>query len=177
MPSPDLLRIIAEQAATVEEALDWLKVFHKDRTSAGGRIATYWLIADRRGNGLRVYQFHERLVTKPARDGFLVMRDDDPRGRLVREALQHAKGAVDARLFNHLSRQDPVLASSNISAYVIDKVYVDSHRPTLINTSCRGRYGILFEITAGYPSSYGTVLQTDVTCEISRALFDVYRQP
>ena len=38
----------------------------------------------------------------------------------------------------------------------------------------RARQGLLVELTAGYESSYGTVLQTDLTCEICRALFLAY---
>ena len=41
-------------------------------------------------------------------------------------------------------------------------------------TSARDRYGLLIELTANYPSTYGTVLQTDVTCELCRALFVAY---
>ncbi|MEW6357263.1 MAG: M14 family zinc carboxypeptidase [Planctomycetota bacterium] len=63
------------------------------------------------------------------------------------------------------------------SQYVIDRVYRGGPSPFLYNTSTRDRYGILFELTAGYRSSYGTVLQTDVTCEICRALFIAYPPP
>lgn len=63
------------------------------------------------------------------------------------------------------------------SPYLLERVYPDSRRPTLINTSCRDRYGILVEITAGYRTGYGTLLQTDVTAEICRALFQVYAPP
>ena len=50
-------------------------------------------------------------------------------------------------------------------------------RPYLMNTSARDRFGLLIELTAGYPESYGTVLQTDVTCELCRALFVAYPPP
>ena len=49
--------------------------------------------------------------------------------------------------------------------------------PYLMNTSARDRFGLLIELTAGYPESYGTVLQTDVTCELCRALFVAYPPP
>jgi len=65
----------------------------------------------------------------------------------------------------------------SVSPYLIACVYPDSARPTLINSSCRGRYGILVELTAGYRTSYGTLLQTDVTGEICKALFTVYPPP
>jgi len=49
--------------------------------------------------------------------------------------------------------------------------------PYLMNTSARDRFGLLIELTAGYGESYGTVLQTDVTCELCRALFIAYPPP
>jgi hypothetical protein len=63
----------------------------------------------------------------------------------------------------------------SVSPYLLDNVRGDSDRPVLQNTGARGRYGILVELTAGYADSYGTVLQTEVTCEICRALFEVFR--
>ena len=63
------------------------------------------------------------------------------------------------------------------SQYLIERVYGGGPAPFLYNTSTRGKYGILFELTSGYRSSYGTVLQTDVTCEICRALFIAYPPP
>ena len=61
------------------------------------------------------------------------------------------------------------------SPYLLDRVYADRDRPVLQNTGARGRYGMLVELTAGYADSYGTVLQTEVTCEICRALFEIFR--
>ena len=63
------------------------------------------------------------------------------------------------------------------SPYLIDRVSVSSNSPYLMNTSARDRYGILVELTAAYRSSYGTVLQTDVTSEVCRALFLAYPVP
>lgn len=60
------------------------------------------------------------------------------------------------------------------SPYLLGRVYVGGPVPFLMNTSMAGRYGILVELTAGYRSSYGTVLQTDVTCEICRAFLEAY---
>jgi hypothetical protein len=75
------------------------------------------MLADRRGAGLRVYQFHEEIVTKQAANGLLVMRDEDERGDLVKKTLSRRRGRVTSGLMNWLSRQQPVLAASNVSAY------------------------------------------------------------
>jgi hypothetical protein len=61
-----------------------------------------------------------------------------------------------------------------ISPYLLVNVHHDSNRPVLQNTGARGRYGMLVELAAGYADSYGTVLQTEVTCEICRALFEIF---
>ena len=49
--------------------------------------------------------------------------------------------------------------------------------PQLKNTSMRDRFGLVIEVTAGYRSTYGAVLQTDVVCELCRALFLAYPPP
>lgn len=117
MMNPDILRLIVEQAADVPEALALLQDIQAQGLYAGGDIATYWLFADRHGHGLRVYQFHERMTRTTRRRAVLVMRDQDPRGALVRRAIAAARGSIDAPLMNRLSRQDPVLAASNISCF------------------------------------------------------------
>lgn len=65
----------------------------------------------------------------------------------------------------------------DFAPYVIERVYGDANRPVLINTSARGRYGVLVELTAGYPDTYGTVLQTEVTATICQALFEAFAPP
>ena len=74
----------------------------------------------------------------------------------------------------HLLRQDP---EKQCSQYLLERVRPGGAVPYLMNTSARERYGVLIELTAGYPSTYGTVLQTDVTCELCRALFAAYPPP
>ena len=74
----------------------------------------------------------------------------------------------------HLLRQND---ETFASCYLLERVYSDSPRPTLQNTGARGRFGLLIELTAIYPESYGTLLQTDVTCEMCRALFLAYPPP
>jgi hypothetical protein len=64
-----------------------------------------------------VYQFHEEMITQEGVSGILVMRDEDARGELVKKTLLRERGRVTSGLMNRLSRQQPVLAASNISAY------------------------------------------------------------
>ena len=74
----------------------------------------------------------------------------------------------------HLLRQSD---EEDASQYVLDRIFSDNARPVLQNTSARDKFGLLIELTAGYGDSYGTVLQTDVTCELCRALFLAYPPP
>ncbi len=61
--------------------------------------------------------------------------------------------------------------------YLLARAYMGGELPHLINTGARGRFGLTVELTAGYRDSYGTLLQTDVTCEICRALFLAFPVP
>ena len=63
------------------------------------------------------------------------------------------------------------------SQYLLTRVRMGGSMPYLINTAARDRFGLLIELTAGYAESYGTVLQTDVTCELCRALLLAYPPP
>jgi len=63
------------------------------------------------------------------------------------------------------------------SVYRLERLYPDGPRPMLLNTAARERYGLLVELAAGYADSYGTVLQTEVTCEICRTLFEAFPPP
>lgn len=64
-----------------------------------------------------------------------------------------------------------------VEQYEIEAVQPDSQRPTLIQTACRNRYGFLCEVPAGYPGTYGLVMQTDVVVETCLAFFNAYQQP
>lgn len=70
----------------------------------------------------------------------------------------------------HLLRQND---EDDVSEYLINRITRSNGSPMLIN-SVSGRYGMLVEITCGYGESYGTLLQSDVTCEICRALLLAY---
>jgi hypothetical protein len=71
----------------------------------------------------------------------------------------------------YLLRQDP---EETCKQYLLERVQQGGRTPFLMNNSAKDRYGLLIELTAGYAGSYGTVLQTDVTCELCRALFEAY---
>ena len=116
MMNPDVMRVILEQAAGVDQAHDMLKKLHADRAYAGGNVATNWMFADATGRALRVYQCHESLHADPDRDGLHVMREADERGKLVLSTLAGAKGSATPALMNRLSRTPPVLCDGNVSA-------------------------------------------------------------
>lgn len=89
-------------------------------------------------------------------------------------ALELQRIANERLRGRHLLRQND---EDTVSQYLLDRVYPGGNTPFLMNTSARDRFGLLIELTAGYGSSYGTVLQTDVTCELCRALFTAYPPP
>ena len=91
------------------------------------------------------------------------------------DALERVLGLQD--LLNRRLHMRYVLHQNDeetISPYLLVNVHRDSDRPVLQNTGARGRYGMLVELAAGYADSYGTVLQTEVTCEICLALFEIF---
>ena len=95
-----------------------------------------------------------------------------PDNELMALNLQHiANQRLRGR---HLLRQND---EETVSQYLLDRVYPGGNTPFLMNTSTRDRFGLLIELAAGYGSTYGTVLQTDVTCELCRALFLAYPPP
>ncbi|NLG01929.1 MAG: hypothetical protein GX565_17520, partial [Lentisphaerae bacterium] len=71
----------------------------------------------------------------------------------------------------HLLRQNDEPA---VSQYLLDYVSMGSGSPFLLNTGAKGRFGMLIELNGIYRESYGTLQQTDVTCELCRALFIAY---
>ena len=96
----------------------------------------------------------------------------DPGNQLAAWDLQYL---VNERLRGrHLLRQN---AEETFSQYLLDRVTTSGSTPFLMNTSARERFGVLIEVTAGYGETYGTVLQTDVVCELCRALFVAYPPP
>ncbi len=97
------------------------------------------------------------------------VRSKEVRGKIRATRLRQI---ANARLRGrHLLRQNP---EEHSKQYLLERVQQGGRTPFLMNTSAKDRYGVLIELTAGYPSTYGTVLQTDVTCELCRALFEAY---
>ena len=115
-----------------------------------------------------VLDFHGNSSATSNKVGILphtAHEDNEDRACLMQEY-------VNARLRGrHLLKQ---FGEESHSQYLLDRVCLGGAVPYLMNTSAKGKFGILVELTAGYPSSYGTVLQTDVTCEVCRALFEAY---
>lgn len=96
-------------------------------------------------------------------------------------AADNARRAFELQwLVNQRLRRRFVLHQSDepqASPYLLDRIYPGGSKPFLMNTAARDRYGLLVELTAGYSDTYGTVLQTEVTATICRALFEAYPAP
>lgn len=89
-------------------------------------------------------------------------------------AMEFQRIANERLRGRHLLRQND---EDTVSQYLLDQVRMGGSVPQLKNTSMRDRFGLVIEVTAGYRSTYGTVLQTDVVCELCRALFLAYPPP
>lgn len=107
---------------------------------------------------------NNRVVILP-----LTARDDNE---------ERAAAAVQA--FNEAMRNRYVLQQANrpaVAQYDIEMTHWDAQRPTLIETSCKGRYGFLCEVPAGYNGTYGLVMETDIVIETCLAFFKAYQAP
>lgn len=107
---------------------------------------------------------NNRLVVLP-----LTARDDNE---------ERAGAAV--RAFNETMRNRYVLQQANrpaVAQYDIEMTHWDSQRPTLMETACKGRYGFLTEVPAGYNGTCGLVMQTDIAVETCLAFFKAYQAP
>jgi len=132
---------------------------------------TYKAIIDRAANLHCVLDYHGNSSAKSNKIGILPATGQQ--GNELRAMdLQYI---TNQRLAGrHLLRQND---EETFSQYLLTRVRVGGNMPYLMNTSARDRFGVLIELTAGYAESYGTVLQTDVTCELCRALFVAYPRP
>ncbi len=112
-----------------------------------------------------VLDFHANSSAKNNRIGFLAATghpdSEDLAENFQRTALLRLRG-------RHLLRQND---EQDASPYLLDDVSMGSGSPYLMNTSAKGRFGVLIELNGIYRESYGTLMQTDVTCELCRALF------
>jgi hypothetical protein len=129
---------------------------------------TYKAILQRAKNLYCVLDYHGNASARSNKVGILPATAH-PDNELRAFDLQYL--ANESLRGRHLLRQND---EETFSQYLLTRVVMGGDRPYLINTSARGRFGILIELTAGYSSSYGTVLQTDVVCELCRALFIAY---
>lgn len=127
----------------------------------------YRSIADRK-NLYCVLDFHGNMSASSNKVGILSATARSDNGIRATRLQQIANARLRGR---HLLRQNP---EESCKQYLLERVQQGGRTPFLMNTSAKDRYGLLIELTAGYPSSYGTVLQTDVTCELCRALFEAY---
>ena len=115
--------------------------------------------------------FHSNSGAKSNKLGILPAVGD-PENELMAFEMQEI---VNARLRGrHLLRQHQ---EDTPSQYLITRTIMGSHTPFLMNTAANNKFGLLVELTGIYPDSYGTLLQTDVTCEVCRALFLAYPPP
>jgi hypothetical protein len=132
---------------------------------------TYKAILDRAENLYCVLDYHGNSTVTSNKIGILpVTAAPDNEVRAIE--MQYV---VNQRLRGrHLLRQNK---EETVSQYLLDRVSLGGNMPYLMNSSMRDRFGLLIELTAGYGQSYGTVLQTDVTCELCRALLIAYPPP
>ncbi len=132
---------------------------------------TYKAIVDRAENLYCVLDYHGNTTVTANKIGILpVTGAPDNEVRAI-----DLQDVVNRRLRGrHLLRQN---REDTMSQYLLDRVFLGGNAPYLMNSSMRDRFGVLVELTAGYGQSYGTVLQTDVTCELCRALLIAYPPP
>jgi hypothetical protein len=127
MMNPDIMRLLLEQCAGVDEAVVRLRELNAAGVYAGAAIGTNWLLADATGQGAQVCHYHDRIEVSTSDEGFLVMRPDE-RGQRVLSAFREATPGITPTLVNRLSREAPILVPGNISAMTAS---VSALRPDL----------------------------------------------
>jgi len=132
---------------------------------------TYKAILDRAKNLYCVLDYHGNSTVTSNKIGILPVTGA-PDNELRAIDLQYV---ANQRLRGrHLLRQNK---EETVSQYLLERVFLGGNAPYLMNSSMRDRHGLLIELTAGYGQTYGTVLQTDVTCELCRSLLIAYPPP
>ncbi len=129
---------------------------------------TYKAIIDKAENLYCILDFHGNTSATSNKIAILPATAD-PDNQIRALDLQYL--ANERLRGRHLLRQN---REDTFSQYLLERVSTSSSTPFLMNTSARNRFGLLIEVTAGYGETYGTVLQTDVVCELCRALFVAY---
>ena len=115
--------------------------------------------------------YHGNTGAKSNKIGLLPVSAHPDNELMALDLQRIANGRLRGR---HLLRQSD---EETASQYLLDRIYADGARPVLMNSGARDKFGLIIELTAGYGNSYGTVLQTDVACELCRALFLAYPPP
>ncbi|MBM3858694.1 MAG: zinc carboxypeptidase [Verrucomicrobia bacterium] len=88
------------------------------------------------------------------------------------------RAEVAVRSFNEAMRNRYVLQQANrpgVAQYDIEMMRWNSQRPTIIETASKGSHGFLVEVPAGYPGTYGMVMQTDIVVETCLAFVRAYQ--
>ena len=112
-----------------------------------------------------VLDFHGNTGAAANRHGVIAVTGHADNEIMNLDLMRIANARLRGR---HLLRQSDETFPTQ---YLLDRMVMSSGTPFLMNTSARGRFGVLVELPAQYASSYATLMQTDVTCEICRALF------
>ena len=132
---------------------------------------TYKAIVDRAENLYCVLDYHGNSSATSNKVAILPQTGHAENELRALDLQYLANGRLAGR---HLLRQND---EETFSQYLLTRVVTGAGYPYLMNTAARDRFGMLIELTAGYSESYGTVLQTDVACELCRALFVAYPPP
>lgn len=132
---------------------------------------TYKAILDRAENLYCILDYHGNSSATSNKVAILPVTAHPDNELRAFDLQQIANRRLAGRHLLHQNREE------RPSQYLLTRVRTGGGVPYLINTSARDRFGLLIELTAAYPESYGTVLQTDVTCELCRALFLAYPPP
>ncbi|HUS79734.1 MAG TPA: hypothetical protein VM283_00615, partial [Armatimonadota bacterium] len=118
------LRYLAERAEDCHQALRILQEWTDQRFYAGANRATNWMLADARGNVLRVVNFSDHLEAELIADGFLLNVEREG----LREFMQGRTGRLCASLLREASRLPSVSMASTISSLTVD---MNAQRPEL----------------------------------------------
>ena len=81
------------------------------------------------------------------------------------------------KIFNDQMKDRYILrqnSENGFSQYVLKSVSTGGNAPFLLNYGAKDRYGFLIETSAGYPDSYGTIMQTDFVTEACLAAIRTY---
>ena len=127
LPTPAILRYIAEKAADCKQAmkiLDDIIEEHKDWYS-NGLNGSIWLFVDRKGEGLIVENISQKIVNKKFITNGFASRGSgdgsfDKEVPLVDKILKDNKGKIDAQLLNGISRNEKISGEGYVSGFTAE---------------------------------------------------------